>query len=86
MEQKKLNGLYFVKFTYYDEYRDKDATDQCLVIAHNASEAIAPIVEDYKYIDELTVKEWAGPSSDVNCIYLPNDKNIISAIKNANDY
>lgn len=85
MEQKH-NGLYFVSFKYYDEYRDKNATDQCLVMAPNASKAIEPIIEDYKYINEITIKEWASPQTDPKCIYLPNDKHIINAIENANDY
>ena len=84
--ENKLNGLYFIKFTYYDEYRDKTVTEQCLVMAHDASEAIASIVKDYKYIDEITVKEWVSPQTGVDCIYLPNNQNIISAIENANDY
>lgn len=88
MEQKP-NGLYFVSFEYYDEYRDKDAKDQCLVIAPDASKAIEPIVKDYKYINEITVKEWVRPNdfgSNVNCIYLPDNQHIIDAIENANEY
>lgn len=85
MEQKS-NGLYFVKFTYYDEYRDKTATDQYLIIAPDASKAIVPVIEDYKYIDEITVKEWASPRPGINCIYLPDNQDIISAIADANEY
>lgn len=87
--EKKPNGLYFVVFTYYDEYRDKTETTQCLVIAPNHGEAITTITRDYKWIDKITVREWVSPhifDTGINCIYLPNDQDIISAIADANDY
>ena len=86
--EKKPNGLYFVVFTYYDEYKDKHETTQCLVMAPNYGEAITAITNDYRWIDEISVREWINPHScddGINYIYLPNDQNIISAIADAND-
>jgi hypothetical protein len=88
MEKKEPNGLYFIVFTYYDEYKDKTETTQCLVLAPNHGEAINAIANDYKWIDEITVREWISPricDDGVNYIFLPDDQNIISAIADAND-
>lgn len=87
--EKKPNGLYFVVFTYYDEYKDKHETTQCLVLAPNYGEAITAITNDYRWIDEITIREWVSPrlfDTGINCIYLPDDPNIISAIAEANEY
>lgn len=87
--EKKPNGLYFVVFTYYDEYKDKHETTQCLVMAPSYGEAIESVTKDYRWIDEITVRVWVEPhtfDTGINCIYLPNDQNIIDAIADANEY
>ena len=89
MERKEPNGLYFISFVYYDEYKDTDNKAQCLVIAPSYSKAIESIEKDYRWINEITVREWVSPSTfdtGINCIYLPNDQNIIDAIADANEY
>lgn len=89
IREDKPNGLYFVTFTYYDDYKDKTVTTQCLVLAPSHSEAIDSVTKDFRWIDEITIREWVSPrlfDTGINCIYLPDNPDIISAIAEANEY
>ena len=89
MEKKESNGLYFISFMYYDEYKDTERKEQCLVMAPSYSKAIELIEkENYGWITEIGIKEWVSPDTfdtGINCIYLPDDQNIITAIADANE-
>ena len=84
---KKTKGLYFVTVEWYDEYHDEDKTSYALVITKDIGKATQKISKDFNYISSIKVEEWiSGELVDVNCVYLPDDWDLIYRIKNENDY
>lgn len=87
MDDKKTKGLYLVTVEWYDENKDKDRTNYALVIAKDIGKATEKVSKDFDYINTIKAEEWiSGGSVDVNCIYLPDDWDLIYRIKNENDY
>lgn len=87
MDEKKTKGLYLVTVEWYDECQDKDRTNYALVIAKDIGKAIEKVSKDFDYINTIKAEEWiSGGSVNVNCIYIPDDWNLIYRIKNENDY
>ncbi len=87
MDEKKMKGLYLVTVDWYDEYHDEDKTSYALVIAKDIGKATQKVSKDFYYINSIKAEEWiSGGLVDVNCVYLPNDLNIIHRIKDENDY
>lgn len=82
-----MKGLYLVTVEWYDECQDKDRTSYAVVIAKDIGKAAEKVSKDFNYINTIKVEEWiAGGSVDVNCVYLPDDWDLIYRIKNENDY
>ena len=82
-----MKGLYLVTVEWYDECQDKDRTSYAVVIAKDIGKAAEKVSKDFNYINTIKVEEWiAGGSVDVNCVYLPDDWDLIYKIKNENDY
>lgn len=82
-----MKGLYLVTIEWYDECQDKDRTSYAVVIAKDIGKAAEKVSKDFNYINTIKVEEWiAGGSVDVNCVYLPDDWDLIYRIKNENDY
>lgn len=87
MDDKKTKGLYLVTIEWYDECQDKDRTNYALVIAKDIGKATEKVSKDFDYINTIKAEEWiSGGAVDVNCIYLPDDWDLIYRIKNENDY
>ena len=87
MDEKKMKGLYLVTVEWYDEYQDKDRTSYALVIAKDIGKATKKVSKDFNYINTIKAEEWiSGGLVDVNCVYLPDDWDVIYSIKNENDY
>ena len=87
MDDKKIKGLYLVTVEWYDECQDKDRTNYALVIAKDIGKATEKVSKDFDYINTIKAEEWiSGGAVDVNCIYLPDDWDLIYRIKNENDY
>lgn len=82
-----MKGLYLVTVEWYDECQDKDRTNYALVIAKDIGKATEKVSKDFDYINTIKAEEWiSGGAVDVNCIYLPDDWDLIYRIKNENDY
>ena len=82
-----MKGLYLVTVEWYDEYQDKDCTSYAVVIAKDIGKAAEKVSKDFNYINTIKVEEWiSGGLVDVNCVYLPDDWDLIYKIKNENDY
>ena len=75
--------LYFAKVNWYDNYSEKDNVDKCFVFAENYGEACEQINYHFDYINSIKIEEIndCGKSS---VLFVPNDKNLIQGIKNAN--
>lgn len=82
-----MKGLYLVTVEWYDECQDKDRTSYAVVIAKDIGKAAEKVSKDFNYINTIKVEEWiSGGPVDVNCVYLPDDWDLIYRIKNENDY
>lgn len=87
MVEKKKKGLYFVTVEWYDEYKEEDRTSYALVIAKSISGAAKKVAKDFNYISSIKAEEWiSGGLVDVNCVYLPDDWDVIRKLKDENDY
>ena len=87
MNEKKMKGLYLVTIEWYDEYKEEDRTSYALVIAKSISGAAKKAAKDFNYISSIKVEEWiSGELVDVNCVYLPDDWEVMRKLKDENDY
>ena len=87
MNEKKMKGLYLVTIEWYDEYKEEDRTNYALVIAKSIGGAAKKVAKDFNYINSIKVEEWiSGELVDVNCVYLPDNWDVIRKIKDENDY
>ena len=86
MNEKKMNNLYFVTVEWYDEYHDEDKTSHILVIAKSIHGAVRKASQDFNYVNSIKVENWAD--GNVHGVYLPNDWdwNLISRLKDENNY
>ena len=82
-----MNGLYFVKINWYNDYKEEDEISCAFVLAYSFSEAVNKVAGDFEYINSITV-EGIQPADtyDMNAVYVPDDENIINAIKEANEF
>lgn len=82
-----MNGLYFITINWYNEYKEEDEISCAFVVAENFSEATRKVAADFEYINSINVEQiQSADMYDINCVYVPNDQNVIDAIKQANDY
>ena len=87
MDEKKMKGLYLVTVEWYDEYKEEDRTNYALVIAKSISGAAKKVAKDFSYINSIKVEEWiSGELVDVNCVYIPDDWDVMRKLKDENDY
>lgn len=87
MNEKKMKGLYLVTVEWYDEYKEEDRTNYALVIAKSIGGAVKKVAKDFNYINSIKAEEWiSGELVDVNCVYLPDNWDVIRKIKDENDY
>ena len=81
------NGLYYCRIKWYNDDQDKDKVNNAFIVAESYSDAVAKACENFNYITNIKIEEVVVPGyTDVNMIYVPDDKEIIDAIKAENDY
>lgn len=87
MEKEILNGLYFAKIQWYNDYKDTDEITCAFIIAKDYNDAMYKITNDFQYINSVTIDE-IQPNNlyDIQCVYVPNNPVIINEIKKANDF
>ena len=82
-----MNGLYFVTVNWYNEYKEEDEISCAFVVAWSYADAIQKVATDFEYINSILIEEIQPPNMcDINCVYVPNDNEIIDKIKDANDF
>lgn len=87
MEKEKLNGLYFVKVNWYCDYEDTEKTACAFVVAYGYADAVAKVSSDFQYINSMTIEEVQPIDyCDINCIYVPDDPNLINKVREANAF
>ena len=87
MEQQKLNGLFLVKVNWYDDYKDEERISCAFVIATSYAEACVKVSNDFQYINKVEIEEVISANYvDINCVYVPNDNDLIDRIRNENDF
>ena len=78
--------LYLVKFQWYNDAADKAEKMQAIVSAESYAKAVIAIEEQFEYIEKISVKQITYNGSDTPIVYLPDDKYVIDAIVEENDY
>lgn len=85
--KEKLDGLYLVKVNWYDDYKDETRDSCALVLAGSYTEACEKVVSDFQYVNKVEIEEFVSADYvNMNCIYIPNDNQLIERIKEENDF
>ena len=78
--------LFYVEFSWYNDYDDKDEEQHALIPGINYSDAVKAIEEQYQHINKINFEEITYDCGDDPVIYLPNDGNVIKAVIDENSY
>ncbi len=85
-KEKSNNGLYFVKLNWYDDFEDENKTVCAFVLASSYAKACKKVSDDFQYINKVEIEEITSTYTNINCIYVPNDDELIKRIKEENDF
>lgn len=82
-----MNGLYFVRINWYDDYSDEDKISCAFIVAPSYAEAVNRMASDFQYINSITIDEvQPADYCDINCVYVPDNQEIINAIREENNF
>lgn len=76
--------LFFAKINWFDGYDEQNKTDKCFIFAKDYADACRQLSEHFNYIDNIKINCINDFVGDTSILYVPNDKNLIQEIKNAN--
>lgn len=76
--------LFFAKINWFDDYDEQNKTDKCFIFAKDYADACRQLSEHFNYIDNIKINCINDFVGDTSILYVPNDKNLIQEIKNAN--
>ena len=84
-----MKNLYYVSFTYYNDFYDEDKDIGAFVIASSAIKAAKKATEGFAKVDTINVKTvcLADNDEDIKCVYVPADnKVLIDEVIRSNGY
>lgn len=76
--------LFLAKINWFDDYDEQNKTDRCFIFAKDYADACRQLSEHFNYIDNIKINCINDFVGDTSILYVPNDKNLIQGIKNAN--
>ena len=77
--------LYYAKVMWYHSDEGNDHIDKMFVFGADLTDACYCINNAFSDIESLTIEEVNGYISK-NILYLPDDTDVISILREANDY
>ena len=78
--------IYQVKIYWYDEFNDKQNTDNAFIFATTYSEALTQLDSHFTNIYKVKIEEICTDTAGTYVLFTPKNKEIINAIRNSNCY
>ena len=76
------NSIYLCRVEWYDDVKGKNRTSTAFVVAPTYMEAVNMVTSEFIWVNNV----YAELVEEGNVLFVPNNKDLIDEIKNANYY
>ena len=79
-------NVYLTKVDWYSDYDGEEKHDTCFVFAKSFADVPEQLDRIFDNVFRLTIEETGTSDEDITVLFVPNDEDVIDAIKDANSY